>query len=675
MDKPFSLEDYGINQAGNVAIQDALAEHVRCRFDRAVRHKRQIGMEARLLRNLRANKCEYQPEELSLLQPGNNVYMGICALKARAAESWLTDIILNNIEKPWTISPTPKPDLPEEQTERVVDMLLREITNLHSVEALKDRAKQLKSAHSKIAFQEAEHAVGRMENLMDDQLSEGDWTETFTAFIAELVAYPTALIRGPIVVGRTVGAWDGNEYGAKDVSLPVTRLVSAFDAFPSPDSKTTQDGEFFCERVKYNPGKLYSLIGVDGFNSGNIRQVLDSYPDGYEYSLPGDAERESLEGTSDTDTVVEGTDDGRYETIIYNGQVPGKLLAEHGVIVKDQQKAYECEVWQIGDYVIRAILNPNPSGRRPIYSTSYRKITGSFWGNSVIDLVYDVGRVCNASARAIVRNAAYSSGPIGEVVAERVSETQDPTEIEPYVIKMVGPDLSGTGAPAYRFTKIASVAGELIALFNQFMKYADDLSGVPSYVLGNPQVAGAGRTLGGLSMLMGNAAKGIKTVQLNVDQDVIAKVVEGYYVYNMITSDDMSIKADAKVVARGATGLLQRELAQTRTIEILQLLTPYIERWNELPDGIKIMLREILKTTGLPIDDIIPDPNSERGTMDLLNLIGAQGGGVPGDVAPGGQAVALNRGTSAPVPLPPQSMPPAGPLQAGPVAVNMPQGA
>ncbi len=189
-------------------------------------------------------------------------------------------------------------------------------------------------------------------------------------------------------------------------------------------------------------------------------------------------------------------------------------------------------------------------------------------------------------------------------------------------------------------------------------------------------MAGAGRTLGGLSMLMGNAAKGIKNVQLNIDRDVISGIVEGFYVFNMVTSEDDSIKADCKVRARGATGLLQRELAQTRTVELLQLLTPYIERWDQLPDGIKIMLREVLKTTGLPIDDIIPDPNEERNTRELLELLGRGGqAGLPGELPPGGQAVAMERGASTPVSLPPQSMPPPGPLQTGPVPVNLPQGA
>lgn len=668
-DTAFSLESYGITEAANVPIQDALATYVQNKFDEARRHKQQIGIEDRLLRNLRANKCEYQPDEIALLGPYNDVYMGIAALKARGAESWLTDIILNNIEKPWTLDPTPLPDLPEKLKLKAIDMLLRDLPNINTIEALKDRAKQLKTVMNQEAYAEAEKATLKMETKIADQMAEGNWTDTFGGCIAELVVYPTAIIRGPIVVNKQQASWDGDTYKITNEPLPVTRVVPAFDAYPSPASTNTQNGEYFCERARYSISDLHAWIGVEGFNEGNLRQVLYEYPTGFKLNLISDQTRDALENK--TNGVM--SDNGLLDTIIYNGKVPGQLLADNGILIKDLQKHYECEIYVVGNYVIRAVLNPNPLGIRPVYSTSFRKIAGSFWGQSVIDLVYDVNRVCNAAARALVRNMGYASGPIGEVVQERLDDLSDATDIRPYKIALVTPDMTGTGAPAFRFHKVDSIANDLMAVFDKHMKIADDLSGIPSYVLGNPQVAGAGRTLGGLSMLMGNAAKGIKNVQLNVDRDIITGVVFGFFMFNMLTSDDEDIKADSKVVARGATGLLQRELAQTRTVEILQLLVPFVtpgpngEPGAIPPQGIAILLREILKTTGLPVDDIIPNPKQGEELRDILQSLGAE--------QPMGQEATMNRGTSTPVPLPQQSLPPPGPMTERPTAVNMPQGA
>lgn len=667
-DSNFSLADYGINQATNVELQDALATFIGRRFDEAVQHRQNIGVDALLLRNLRANKCEYQPDEKELIGPYNDVYVGIAALKARAAESWLTDIILNNIDKPWTLDPTPKPDLPESQVEQTVEILIRELPDIQSLEALKDRARELKAAQSAIAFAKAETATKRMETVIEDQLFEGGWTTEFAKLVSDVCWAPACFMRGPVVVGKRMGVWDGDKYAAKVQQIPTVRTISPFDAFPAPNSTDTQDGDYFCERARFGSGQLYGLIGVEGFHAANIRAALARHPNGYKREFFGDAERKALEDKGN-DLEVKKDNYGEYETVIYNGIVPGSLLADHGIIVPDRQNAYECEVWMVDDLVIRAILNPNPTGTRPIFKSSYRKVSGQFWGQGVICLVYDLMRVCNAAARNLVKNMGFASGPIGEVVGERTAETQDPTEIVPYKIFMVGPDLTGTGAPAYRFHNITSIASDLMAVVDRYMKLADDISGVPSYVLGNPQVAGAGRTLGGLSMLMGNAAKGIKSVQLNIDRDIITGVVAGFYVYNMLTSDDDSIKADARAKARGATGLLQRELAQTRTVELLQLLTPYIEKWEQLPDGIKVMLREVLKTTGLPVDKIIPNPDQDEESRDLGTLFG-QGG------MPGPQAEPMIRGLNGAPELPPQSVPSgAMAMQSIPTAVNMPQGA
>lgn len=668
-----TLADYGINQAGNVEVQDELVNYVRKCFGQAQQHRRSMGIDERLLNNLRANKLQYRPDELNLLGPYNNIYIGIPALKARAAESWIIDIILNNIEKPWALSPSTDPDLPEEQREEIVDILLKELGDFENTEALKDRAKQLKGAFIDMEREKADRANKRMEETITDQTEDSDWVQEFNKLIQDITVQPTCIMRGMFVTNKLRGKWDGNKYVVEAQPTPNMRTISPFDAYPAPNATEVSTGSYFIERSSMPPSELYDLIGSEGFNAGNIRQVLDRYEDsGFALSIIGDSERRYLEAQSIDGTVTSVmTNLGTIDTLIFNGKVKGKQLKEHGVIVSDLQKWYEAEVYVCGDYVIRAVLNPYPTGARPIQFTSYRKVRGSFWGQGVIDLVMDCGRVCNAAARALTRNMGYSSGPIGEVDSSRTAETQDPTSIEPYVIKFVGPDLQGTGQAAYRFHKVDSIGPDMMAVIERFVKMADDLSGVPSYVLGNPNVAGAGRTLGGLSMLMGNAAKGIKNVQKNIDIDVVAPLIERFFEYNMLTSKDPSIKADCTVVARGATGLMQRELAQTRTIEILNIIAPYVENWDQLPDGIKIMLREVLKSSGLPVDKIIPDPEQGANTQDLRELLTR------------GIGPAMDRGAGQPQPLPPQSLPPnvtqfpssPPPMISPTTPVNMPTGA
>ena len=638
----------------NEALQTGMAGFIKDQFQRAQDHKRDIGIEKRLLRNLSAYKCEYTAEERALLDAGTEVYIGICSLKARAAQSWLRDIILNNIEKPWTIDDTPIPDLPETAKEQVLDMLVGELQGLTTIEDIRDRAKELKNVALDQAKELAEKAVRKMEVVIEDQLEDNEFHATFSSCIEDITVYPSVFVRGPYNRTKKIATWKGNKFGAEEKTIPDCRVINPFDAYPSPTSTTAKDGEFFIERARLQPSTLYNSIGVKGFDEVNIRRALSNYCDGYSLDLAIDASRDKLEevdqGTTKKSTTV--------DTIIYNGLVPGKWLIEHHVLVKDPQKHYEAEVWVAGDYVIKATLNPDITDTRPIHSTSYIKVNRNVWGQSVIDLVYDTQRICLASVRSLVRNMAFASGPFGEADATRLADGQDPRDITPLKIFLVTPDLTGASqGPVFRFEKIDSIANELIGVFERFMKVADDLSGVPAYVLGNPQVAGAGRTMGGLSMLMGNAAKGIKNVQLNIDKNIIAPLITGFYMYNMITSDDLSIKADAKVSARGATGLLQRELSQARLVEILNTLGPFIPIWDKMPDGLKILLREILKQTGLPVDDIIADPKAKQVLLDKVRELG--------------QAESFFRGTGNPVSLPTQSQYPGVENNLPPEAANV----
>lgn len=636
-----TLSSYGITQPAptesveNTELQDGLAGYVKTQFQRAQDHRRAIGIDARLSRNLHANKCEYTPDEAGLLDADTQVYIGLCALKATAAQSWLTDIILNNIDRPWTLEPTPIPNLPDTAKEQVIDLLVAELSSLQTEIDVKERAKELKTVALDQAQEIADNAANKMELVIADQLIEGSFSPTFIQVIEDISIYPATFVRGVYEASKTVAKWDGDTFAAEQKAIPDCRIISPWDAYPSPTSTTTQDGEFFIELIGLLPSQLYDSMKIKGFDEVNIRRALECYDSGYVIDTTVNNERDRLEGKEQGTTAQKATID----TIVYNGLVPGKWLIAHNVLVADPQKHYEAEIWVSGDYVVKAALNPNLLNKRPIHSTSFIKGNRSIWGRSVIDLVYDCQRICNAAARSMVKNMAFASGPMFEAISERIEG--NPTELYPYKVFLVKPDLSGTGGPAIRSIAVDSVLNELMALFERFLKVADDLSGIPAYVLGNPQVAGAGRTMGGLSMLMGNAAKSIKNVQLNIDREVITPLVESYYVYNMQVSKDKSIKADAKVVARGATGLMQRELAQSRLVEVLNILIPLVPMWDNLPGGVKVILREMLKQTGLPVDDIIEDPQKREELVAKMRELA--------------QNEAFQRGTGSPVELPPQS--------------------
>jgi hypothetical protein len=95
-------------------------------------------------------------------------------------------------------------------------------------------------------------------------------------------------------------------------------------------------------------------------------------------------------------------------------------------------------------------------------------------------------------------------------------------------------------------------------------------------------------------------------------------------VFNMLYNKNRDIKFDSFVVARGSAGILQRELMQSRSIELLQLLLNASGIKDEqgqsiVPTaGLQVVLRDAIKGLGYRADEIVPSPDRAREVRDFL---------------------------------------------------------
>jgi hypothetical protein len=274
--------------------------------------------------------------------------------------------------------------------------------------------------------------------------------------------------------------------------------------------------------------------------------------------------------------------------------------------VPDDAREYDANVWVVGNYVIKAVLNYDPLGEKPYTKRSFIKCPGAFWGKGIPEIIEDLQGVCNAAARALVNNMGIASGPQVEVNLERIPANEDITALAPWKVWQVLNDPAGSSAPAVRFSQPDSRAAELVAVYEKFSKLADDHSGIPAYVYGDLNVQGAGRTSSGLSMLMGAAGKGIRQVVMHIDADVVKPIVLRQFVYNMRYDEDESIKGDVEVIAKGAINLAVKETVNVRRIEFLNATANPIDAEILGRDGRATILREVAKGLQMPVDEVIP---------------------------------------------------------------------
>ena len=602
-----------------------LSAYLRHAFEAAKRAKDPI--ETNMLQALRQRRGEYEADKLSGIraQGGSEIYMMLTEVKCRAAESWLRDILMDTGSPPWNIKPTPLPTLPDARDQVITEILGERVLEFIQTVGQAPSPVEVDEIREVIAqdmrfemLKDAQNRADKMKRKIEDQFAEGGYASAFNEFITDLVTFPCAIIKGPVIRRQRKLGWDVDADGSTvavttEELAPEYERVDPFKFYPEPGISSIDDGYVF-EHHPLTRMDLADLIGVPGYDDEAIRAVLE-YGNGQSWITPFSAQEqddlESKHSTENRPTEI-------FDALEFWGKVSGRMLIEWGLNedeVTDPTKEYDANVWVIGSYVIKAILNYDPLGEKPYAATSFIKNPGSFWGKGIPEIIEDLQNVCNASARSLVNNMGIASGPQVEVNLERIPTNEDITQLHPWRIWQVLSDPLGSSAPAVRFNQPNDNSAQLMAVYEKFSKLADDHSGIPSYIYGDLNVQGAGRTASGLSMLMGSAGKSIRQVVMHIDADIIKLIVHRQFVYNMRYDTDEELKGDAQIIPLGAINLAVKDTVNTRRVEFLQATANEFDMEIIGKDGRAAILREIAKRLQMPEDEVVP--SREKASLEF----------------------------------------------------------
>jgi DNA-nicking Smr family endonuclease len=118
-------------EANNQPVISSLVAHIKNHWSLAKKAKQTPELE--MLSAVRSRRGEYDPDVLSRIrkQGGSEIYMMLFATKARQAKALLTDVLIGaGTEKPWTITPTPKPDLPPAEVSQIMQGIYEQVAQL-----------------------------------------------------------------------------------------------------------------------------------------------------------------------------------------------------------------------------------------------------------------------------------------------------------------------------------------------------------------------------------------------------------------------------------------------------------------------------------------------------------------------------------------------------------------
>lgn len=618
-------------QAANAApVVQSLVSHIRGHWALAKQAKEPVERE--MLRALRALRGEYDPDKLQRIrdQGSSEIYMMLFASKARQFKALIGDVLLGTADdKPWTLRNTPEPSLPDDVKMSILQGVFQMVSQAEmgpqpmSVEEVRQLLQDAKKKAETEIAREARLRCERAEKKLEDMMVEGGLIEALDGFIDNIAVFKTAFLKGPVVRRKGELTWVQTETGYEPqvalVNKACWECVDPLMIYPAPWSRSVNDG-FLFERHRLQPSALSEMIGVEGYSEDAIRQVLDAHGSGgLRDWMAVDVERARAEGR-ENGPLDTGSD--LIDALQYWGSATGKLLKEWGMdpaMVEDEAKVYNIEAWLVGSWVIKAVINADPLHRRPYYGDSFKSQPGAFWGMSLYDTMSDCQDMCNAAARALANNLGIASGPQVWVNVDRLPPGEDVTSLFPWKITQTTSDPMGSSAAPMGFFQPTSNAAELMGVFEKFSQLADEYTGIPRYMTGDGTAGGAGRTASGMSMMVGNAGKTVKSFISGVDIKVLGPCVARGYEFLMRYDADPDIKGDLKVVARGALALMTKDAAQVRRNEFmaLALQSPVVQQLIG-PEGLAALLRGATKTLDLDTGAIVPSDSELRMKMQTL---------------------------------------------------------
>ena len=538
----------------------------------------------------------HEPDQIQAF-PGMSKYFGLANMRSMAVTAWVRDLLVNTGDIPITASPTPIPDLDKTANDEIQAQLLR-ITadklasagidpfqknqpaglfngvtlNPAVAKFLKAESAKLFDTSRSLKAQRAQKSMDRMLIKMTDYAVEGEFHRAQATHIEYGTRYPYKVMCGPDWQEVSKPVWNGNKYTYKMVSTPTWRSVNPNDCFFAPDATSAQTGGWFIERLHRTKADIVALRNNKAYDKESVDKLLakwmigsDSTPEQISgiLALPMDMMCNAL-ATDDTHTGWRMV-----------GTTSGRELNAAGKTGFDDNTNYQADCEWYDDQMVKVNVVKQPSGMRGYYSASFKRLGDSWAGVSPMMLLYDTQITLNQWQFAMAQNFYAASGPMLEVDAGRMESAAD-FFWNPYgSITSNAKNKAATGqGDILKVHQMPFQAGSMMGLFMQRLRLADLECGIPTEAYGASLPVGGQQTLGEITLKWGASLRGIKDSVQNDDEDVLSQTFKHLYQQCMEYETDPAIKdgGDARIKASGATGLLQREMAEVTRERLLPVL-------------------------------------------------------------------------------------------------------
>ena len=604
------------------------------------------------IEDLRAFMGQYDPDVLSKIQSKGDrsqVYVGLTRTKVLAAYSRITDLLFQPGQKFFSIEKTPlsKQPLVEQELAERAALEIQQAAEQVGTAGIEELVMARLSELTEEIEAETEQRVKNMEEAILDQALENNLEGKMKDAIMEQVIFGTGAMKAGTLRIEKDHKWIKGDEGFnliyEENAMPEMEAVSIFDLYPDPHATSVDDMRDIFRRHIISRTEFNALKDYPGFNVDLINECVEMNPEGNHDEAQHEVDRRNIANVNDSNTNTE-----KFEVLEYWGSLNGHDLEDAGVEFgedDDLSMEYDANIWMVSGKVIKAQLNPLPGGIIPYFIFPYEKNPHAFWGTGVPRMLRDSQATMNAATRIYLDNVALSSGPMVEVNTDIMASGEDPTELYPWrVFLREGGD---GNQPMVRFYQPQSNSPALVSVIELFRRFADETTALPSYTHGQTQ-SSLNRTATGISILMSNANIVLKSVIKNIDDFLTKPMIRSLYDWNMTWNENENVKSDMRIVAKGSTALIQKEVQSQRLLQFLSLINNPLDA--QMVDREKL-LTDIAKSLDIDPDEVIKTDKEMMDEQALQQaILASQQGGEANQVPNGEGVVGPNARNGVPTP-------------------------
>lgn len=208
-------------------------------------------------------------------------------------------------------------------------------------------------------------------------------------------------------------------------------------------------------------------------------------------------------------------------------------------------------------------------------------------------------KVLNAAWRAMMDNAGASNGPQVVMRQQGIAPADGVWEVRGNKVWWVT-DNSVDVRNVFATFQVNNNQEQLAGIIQLATQLADEETAVPLIMQGNERAAP--ETVGAMQMLMNASNVVLRRLVKQFDDFITRKHMRRYYDFNMLYSEDNSVKGDFEVDARGSSALLVRDV---KNQALMNLLAAGMNEWLKPYVDIRKVFEKVLQSQHIDPRDVM----------------------------------------------------------------------